>query len=436
MNTTSFFRLVAVGGALAALLPAFAQLPRTQIVEEIDRDATSPDVDVTVVIGDRESAAHAGEAFKDNAPVNPNDAGLPRFAIIGHENLFYLGIGLQFQGEAVFDWGDEMPSAINMIPNTLTPRTPGNGSSLRFSAATSSVYLSCVALPNNKNKVGLFFSANFSNDYNFNLSHFYIRYRGLTAGYTNSAFTDGAVIPITVDNQGPNGVINYTSVGGYWRQRFNKHWSGAIGVDAPSASMTYSTTTSEVSQRIPAFPVYLQYRWGKGNHLRASALMRPMQYRNLDDAKNVTPFGWGVQLSGISKIAGGLSAVFAGSYGKGIGQYFNGDNGLNYDAVAVAGKPGKLDLVRSMGLMGGLVYNISTKLSSNVVYSHLSNWLEKGSVTPEANYRYGDYVAANVIYAVNRIVSVGLEYDYAKKKTWTGDNLHSNRVQCQLAVTF
>ncbi len=436
MNSNTFFRLAALGGALAALLPAFAQLPHTHIVEETDRDATTP-TDVTVVIGDRESAAHAGEAFRDNAPVNPNDVGLPRFAIIGHENMFYLGIGLQFQGEAVFDWGDEMPSTINMIPNTLTPRTPGNGSNLRFSAETSSVYLSCVALPNNKNKVGLFFSANFTNnDYNFNLSHFYIKYRGLTAGYTNSAFTDGAVMPITIDNQGPNGVVNYTCVGGYWRQKFNKHWSGAIGLDAPSATMSYSSTTSQVSQRIPAFPVYLQYRWNKKNHLRASALMRPMQYRNMADAKNVTPFGWGVQLSGISNIAGGLSVVFAGSYGKGIGQYLNGDNGLGYDAVPVANTPGKLDLVKSMGLMGGLVYNISSKLASNVTYSHLSNWLEHGSVLPEADYRYGDYVAANLIYTVNRIVAVGLEYDYAKKKTWGGDTLHANRVQCQLAVTF
>ena len=51
-------------------------------------------------------------------------------------------------------------------------------------------------------------------------------------------------------------------------------------------------------------------------------------------------------------------------------------------------------------------------------------------------YRYGDYVAANLIYSVNRFVSAGIEYDYGHRKDFDGGSLHTNRLQLQLAVTF
>ena len=375
--------------------------------------------------------------MRENAPKAPNDNGLPRFALVGKDNEFYLGIGGQFLGEGVFTWGDNMPSATLFTPASMTPRTPGNGGNTQFAWQTSSIYLNFVAMPGTDNQIGVFFKGNFmGNNNSFNCFHFYAKYRGLTAGYTNSLFTDGAAEPMTIDFEGPNGYPFITLFTAYWEQNFTKDFSGAIGIDAPSVSMTTGPNTANVNQRIPAIPLYLQYAWNDGAaHIRLSGLVRPMQYRNLIEGENKTLIGGGVQLSGMTKLIGGLSVNANVAYGRGIGSYLQDDSGLGMDAVTST-EPGEMTTMKTAGATAGLSYAFSPKVTANVAYSHLRNGIpEKGKISTD-KYRFGDYVAANVIYNINRFVSAGIEYDYGHRKNFNGEGLHANRLQCQLAVTF
>lgn len=403
------------------------------------RDNRVFEENVVSVVVNQESADPAAveQAFKENAPQSPNDNGLPRFAIVGKNKEFYLGIGAQLLGEAVVDFGDNMPSPVLFTPSSMTRPAEGSGASTRFGWQSSSVYLNFVAMPHTDNQIGLFFKGNFmGNDNNFSVYHFYGKYRGLTVGYTTSPFTDAAAEPMTLDFEGPNG-YPYTSLfTASWTQRFNENLTGAIGVDAPTASLTTGNGTGTVSQRIPAVPLYVQYGWNGGNsHVRLSGLVRPLQYRNTVDAKNSTMVGLGVQVSGMTHIAGGLHANFNATYGQGIGTYLQDDNGLGLDAMPTV-TPGKMDMTTSMGVTGGLSYVFNNRLSTNLTYSHLTNWASEKSVVPGSQYRYGDYVAANVIYNVNRFLSVGLEYDYGHKKSFGGESMHANRLQCQFALTL
>lgn len=392
---------------------------------------------VSVVNNDTVDALKVEKHLKANAPQAPNDNGLPRFAIVGKDHKYYIGIGAQFLGEAVYDFGDNMPSPVLFTPSSITPRTPGNGANLRFAWQSSSVYLNAVALPGTKDQIGLFFKATFlGNNNNFSIFHFYAKYRGLTAGYTNSLFSDGAAEPMTIDFEGPNGYPFTFLFTAYWTQNFTKNFSGAIGIDAPTASFTTGDKTATVNQRIPAIPVYLQYAWDEGNsHIRLSGLVRPMQYRNLVAAKNENLTGVGVQLSGMTKVAGPLSLSYNAAYGKGIGNYLQDDNGLGLDAVATE-NAGEMEMVKSLGVTAGLNCAISPKVSANLVYSHLSNWLPDKADVPDTQYRYGDYVAANLIWTINNFLSAGVEYDYGHSKDFKGTGLHTNRLQCQLSVTF
>lgn len=401
------------------------------------RDNRSQEKNVVTTVGnDRADSGDVENAFKNVAPDSPHENGLPRFALVGKDNMFYLGIGAQLLGEVVFDQGDEMPSAIYMTPSAITQKTPGNGGNTRFAWQSSSIYLNFVALPSTDNQTGLFFKANFTGSNNFSVYHLYAKYRGLTVGYTASAFTDGAAEPMTIDYEGPNGYPYLTLFTAYWTQNFNKHFSGAIGIDAPSASITTGTGSLTVNQRIPAIPLYLQYaRADKSAHIRLSGLVRPLQYRNSVAEKNNSIVGWGLQLSGMTNIIGGLSFQFNGAYGKAFGNYLQDDNGLGLDAVPIT-NAGELKPVTSMGLTGGLSYQFDCGITANMVYSHLSNWLpEKASVAGDT-YRYGDYCAANVIYALNKFISCGVEYDYGHRKSFDGVGLHTNRIQAQFAVTF
>lgn len=402
------------------------------------RDSRTMEKDVTTLLNnDKEDKATVEKIMKQNAPQSPNENGLPRFALVGKNREFYLGIGGQFLGEGVFTWGDNNPSATLFAPSSLTPETPGNGGNTQFGWQTSSIYMNFVAMPGTDNQVGIFFKANLMGNNNaFNCYHFYAKYRGLTAGYTNSLFTDAAAEPMTIDFEGPNGYPYMTLFTAYWEQKFTKNFSGAIGIDAPSGSMTAGNSTKIVNQRVPAVPLCLQYAWNDGgSHIRLSGLIRPLQYRNLSDEANKTNVGGGVQLSGMTGIAGGLSTNFNAAYGSGIGSYLQDDNGLGLDAVPTS-KPGEMKMVNTLGVTGGLSYAFSHKVSTNLTYSHLVNWLPDEAVVSDSQYRYGDYVAANVIYNINKFVSAGIEYDYGHRKDFNGNGLHANRLQCQLAVTF
>ncbi len=391
----------------------------------------------TPILNDNAKPEDVESAMKSIAPKSTNDNGLPRFAIVGKNNDFYLGIGGQFLGEGVFTWGDNNPSATLFTPSSLTPSTPGNRSNTQFGWQTSSLYMNFVAMPSSDNQIGIFFKGTFMGAHDgFKLKHFYAKYRGLTVGHTTSLFTDGAAEPMTIDYEGPNGYPFLGLFTAYWEQNFTKNISGAIGIDAPTAEMTTSSTTQKVNQRIPAIPLYLQYAWNDGAaHVRLSGLIRPMQYRNLAAGENKTSVGGGVQLSGMTKVVGNLGANFNAAYGKGIGTYLQDDNGLGLDEVATS-TPGKMETVKTLGITGGLNYSFSPKVSTNVTYSHLVNWLPDDAMVPDSQYRYGDYVAANVIYNINKFVSAGIEYDYGHKKDFNGNGLHANRLQCQFAVTF
>ena len=419
-------------GSIALLSPS--------VLAQNTADPYSPvdDEVVTVVVGDKGASDDIKLSFQEFAPKRLNDNGLPRFAIVGHDRLFYLGIGAQFLGEAAFTWGDNMPSTTDFVPSSMTPRTPGKGSSLGFSAQTSSFYLNIVGLPDTKNRVGLFFKAEFNNGNNYGLkvSHLYVKYRGATLGWTNSFFEDSEAIPFTIDDQGPNGSVELKTFIAGWTQNFSKNFSGGIGLDAPTTDLTTGAHTATVNQRIPAFPLYMQYQWGSSSHVRASAIIRPMQYRNLITDKNKALCGWGVQLSGPVAITDKLTFYFDATYGEGIANYLQDTNGLGLDAVPAIDGSGSLKAIKSMGLTGGLGYNITKRLQTNLMYSHVSNWTENRVAVSADQYRYGDYVAANLFYNINKIVGFGLEYNYGHTKDFAGNSLHANRLQAQLAVTF
>lgn len=398
----------------------------------LDRDV------VSVVNDDKTDASKVEQSFKDNAPKTPNDNGLPRFALVGKDGQFYIGIGAQFLGEGVFDWGDQMPSVLNFTPSSITPRVAGNGASTRFAWQSSSIYFNFLSMPESANRLGIFFKAKFTGGSNsFHVSHVYGKYRGLTVGYTNSSFTDGAAQPMTIDSEGPNGYPSLSLFTLYWQQQFGQGFSGAFGIDAPSASLTVDATTGDVSQRVPAIPLYLQYAWDNyGSHVRLSGLYRPLQYRNLKAEANRTVSGAGIQLSGMAHIAGPLSVQYNAVYGSGISTYLQDDNGIGLDAVAVRDEPGKMKAVRAMGLTAGINYVFNPKVSANVNYSHLTNWLPAEAFVDATTYRYGDYMAANVIYAFNKFIAAGIEYDYGHRMSIEGVGLHANRLQAQMSVTF
>lgn len=168
--------------------------------------------------------------FLENAPKSPKKSGVPSFAIEGKNKKFYIGIGGVAKATVSYDWGDPIDNGFDFTTSSI-PMQPrkGDGGLVQFSAATSGLYVNFVALPGDKNQIGFYFDFNLTGGgYGFDLQYAYIKYRGITAGYDYSLFSDMAAAPPSIDNEGPcgftaipNGVLDY-------RYSFNKRWSMGV----------------------------------------------------------------------------------------------------------------------------------------------------------------------------------------------------------------
>lgn len=378
----------------------------------------------------------------DNAPSLRNIPDVPRFALMGKDNKFYMGIGVNVRATAGYDLGHPIESGSCFTTYDIPMnQAPGNGGRFQVNAQQSALYLNVVALPGTKDQVGLFaeFTLN-GNNYNPSLQYAYLKYRGITAGYTYSVFTDAAVGPATIDFEGPCGYAFVINPGVNWQGTFGakKEWGVGVGLETPMLSATTSGSTSTVSQRVPDIPAYVQYSWAKGaGHFRVSGILRNLYYRDQVADHNVDKVGWGLQASGMSPIAGGLSCMFSAVYGKGVSSYFQDltDNGLD---LTPDGK-GHMDAVKSWGGFAGLQYNFSPSVFCSATYSHCRTYADRyaGGSTPWGEqYRYAQYLVSNVFWNVNSFVQTGVEYLYGRRVDYSGQQAHDNRIQAMIQVSF
>lgn len=274
------------------------------------------------------------------------------------------------------------------------------------------------------------------------LQHAYLKYHGVTAGYTYSLFTDVAACPTTIDYEGPNAATAVIHGTIRFEQPFGKknEWKAGVGLDMPTYSATNATQTASVTQRVPDVPFYIQRNWANGQGwLRLSGIVRNLYYRDVADGRNVDKIGWGVKASGSTPIVGGLSASWQGLYGKGIASYIQDLTGDGMDLMPDASNAGVLNPVKAWAGYASLQYNFSPRLFCTATYSHVRTYAKPyaDSATPWAtSYKYAQYVVGNVFYNVNSIVQLGLEYIYGRRVDYNNMQAHDNRVEAMLQVSF
>lgn len=398
--------------------------------------------EVNILFGEPTKSTEAFNIFIENAPKSFTAPGMPRFAIVGKEKKFYLGVGGYAKTTVSFDWGNPIRNATNFTTSAIPMSQPaGNGGLIQFSAATSNLFANFVALPGNKNQLGVYISGNFlGNDYGFELQFAYLTYRGFTVGYNYGLFSDVAAAPPTIDYENapgftivPNAVVDYV-------YKIDSKWSVGIGAELPIASATTNEATYMVNQRIPDIPAYVQYSWGKGSSwLRFSAIMRNMQYRDVIADKNRNNTGWGIKMSGSAALCSKLTAFYQAAYGKGITSYFQDiyDGGL--DMVPDASDNGRLETVKAWGGYVGLQYNFSKNVYASATYSQVRDYAPEyadGQVAWGNQYEYAQYVVTNVFWKLTPNLQMGVEYLWGKRADMDGTSRHNNRVQSMLQLNF
>ncbi len=434
MDKTNLFWRGVVGLFLLFPTTSFAQSS-----EVIDLKKPQKGEDIMVIYNTGSHDSTIVNVFSKNTPKHFTAPGLPRFAIVGKQNKYYLGIGGYVKGTASFDFDGVINSPTNFTTNAIpVPKIPGNGAKFQASAATSNIFFNFVGLPNTENEFGAYINANFTGDnYAFTLLGAYVTYRGFLLGYSTSLFTDAAAVPPTIDYEGPSGLTFVYNTVLQYTYNINKKWSAAVAAEMPMLSATYRAPyTQDVYQRIPDIPVYLQYAWNNGaSWLRASGLFRTLTYRDELAHKNRNEFGWGVKLSGAANILPNLKAFYQGVYGEGITNYIQDMTGLGMDMVYCANNNGHMSRVKSWGAYGGLQYNFSPTTFMSCTYSQDRAYMPDGIVDP-SGYKYAQYLVANMFWNLVPNVQMGVEYLWGRRVNHDRESNHANRIQTMVQFNF
>ncbi len=414
-----------------------AQEVQTQVIEEIKTPSGGEDLLFIYYRGNVNP--NTASVFRKNTPVNYNAASLPRFAIIGKDKKYYLGIGGYVKGTISYDFNGVVNNPVDFITSDISvPRTPGNGAKVQGSVATSNIFFNFVGLPGTANEFGAYINANFNGPgETFQLQFAYITYRNFLLGYSTSLFTDAGALPPTIDFEGPNAAtFVYNTILSY-KYNFNKNWSMAASVEMPMLDITTEPTEiASVNQRVPDIPLYLQYAWDKGGSwVRASSLFRSMMYRDVMNLENKNEFGWGLKLSGAAKLCDYMHLYYQGVYGKGISNYIQDLYGLGLDMVPDPDKPGEMDRVESWGAYMGLQVNLSKNVFMSTTYSQDRVYMPSGQPAG-STYKYAQYVVTNLIWNILPNLQTGVEYLWGKRVNQDGKYGKANRIQTMLQLNF
>lgn len=416
---------------LFALLPALAvsAAERTDTVPQraviLSGDASHPDQVGNIA----EMYSRANLAFEDP------DA--PRFLFLDKEGMVALGIGGSLRAIGSYD----MDGAImdnEFITNEIpVPFNPAQRQRFGATAAYSSIFLKLVTKRTRVGRVIVYIQSNFSGGnggYGLTLKQAYVSVGHVTLGKARSTFADGPAMAPTIDEQGPSGQVSAKNMLIKYVSPSYNGFGFAASVEVPTATYTNGLHTEAIAQRFPDIPAYIQYEWDKNNsHIRLSGILRQLSYRdNLGAGENHFKTGWGVQLSTVFGIYGGLGFFGHYTYGKGIATYINDLSGEGVDLIPAG--DGRLKAPGASGWTAGLQYSFNNNLMVSASYSRAQ--LYDSERMAADTYRYGQYIAANAFYNVWGDLRLGLEYLHGTHKEINGLSGHANRVNALLQYSF
>ena len=107
------------------------------VFAQVDNKANNPKAlmehDFAVLFGDINKDQALMETLLLNSPKNINAPGLPRFAIIGKDRKFYLGIGGFAKGTLSYDFGNPIESTFLFTTSSIPmDQQAGNGHLVQF----------------------------------------------------------------------------------------------------------------------------------------------------------------------------------------------------------------------------------------------------------------------------------------------------------------
>lgn len=368
---------------------------------------------------------------------NSQDPDMPYFLFMSKGANMTLGIGGGVRMRAFYDWNGAVPSTV-FAPSTIPiPQDPA--AHTRFNAVPSGTYLNFQMIGHNKviGDYGLYIEADFTgnNGRDFMIKKSYAMIRDFTFGYATSTFSDPAAQPAVVDAAGPNSKFSAVSVLARYMPKIGKHWLAAISVETPSTAIDLTGgNVRSASNWLPDGAAFLQYEWGKGEHLRFSGIARSLSYYSISENKRHNKAGWALQLSSVAHPAKPLTTYLTLNYGRGYaglgGDLFYGA----YDLVPNPSNHSELYAPKMLGWCAGLQYNFKPEIFATWVVSQTHYMPKEG--TPGNEYKTGTFACTNIFWSILPRVTVAAEYNWGMRRNISGTHKASSRANLTAIFSF
>lgn len=367
---------------------------------------------------------------------NFSDPAAPYFLFMSKDAQLAMGIGGCVRMRGWYDWGGAVPA--NGFAPYLIPMDPDPTNMRRFGTTPSGSTLFFRVIGRNKRfgEYQLYIEANF-NGYqgkDFHLKKAYATLNDWTVGYAPTTFSDPAALPPTVDASGPNNKLSATSVLVRYMHSFARHWTVAASLETPASAITISDDTKKVSDWLPDAAAFIQYAWGRSEHVRLAGIARTLSYRDLKKQKNFNKLGWGLLLSAVAHPVPALTIYGNVCSGQGFESLCADLQIGNYDLVPVPGVEGKLYAPWAVGWNLGLQYNFLPNLFASFTFSESRYLPKKGTAGSE--YKWGNFMAANVFWNITPRIQCGLEFDTGERKNIDGRHRRAQRVGAMAQFSF
>lgn len=444
-------------GAMAAVLSATAQNHRIQRHHHGDAEPTVYIISVseTDTVTCPTQSCNQQDMVMKNAAVKSaiedhknatrdgfQQALTPSAIFADKRNTFSFAIGGDVALRAAYSF-DRIVNNIDMVPyNIPMTLTPADDQEIRMDASTSRIFIRGIANTKKLGQVHIFMDMDFRGgamgSYTPRIRSGYAQMLGFTIGRDVSTFCDLTAAPTTIDFQGPNAYnFRFATMIRYEHSFIDNHLKVGAAAEMPSVSGTYGETLMAIPQRVPDFPIYLQYSWGENrdSHIRASAVFRDMYLYNKARSSEDDLFGWGVQFSGNIHITKYLELFMNGVYGEGVTRYINDLMGSGLDFTPRPNDPTRVQATPMYGWQAAAQINILPNLFVSGGYSTVSV-LKKNGTYSDSMYKQGQYIFGNVFWNLTPRFVLAAEYLYGSRKNMDGNKAHSNRINLLAKYSF
>ncbi len=361
----------------------------------------------------------------------------PYFMFLSRDDRLAMGIGGCVRMRGYYDWGGAVSTSA-FAPITIpVPANPENMRKIGATPAGTTLYFKVIGSQRIVGSYGLYIECNF-NGYDgvgFKLKKAYATFDDWTVGYAPSTYSDPAALPPTVDAQGPSNKIAPVNVLLRWMPRVHRNWVFAVSAEMPSTTERIdNVTTGKVSNWLPDGAAFVQYEWGRTSHVRLAAIARSLNYRDLIAAKNHTLCGYGLLLSTVMHPMPAMT--FYGTLNYGRGNEGVGTDLLfgRYDLLNDPDRPGRMFMPRSYGFCVGLQYDITPRVFASVSFSKSA--LLAGRFKQPDEYNYGLSGAVNLFWNPRPRFQAAIEYDWGRRKNFSGDARNAQRVGALVQFSF